>query len=275
MSIALESRTSDRIERSGLRHGMSCGTVYDSTEAGRVVPGIFAGDLRLTEANTPMAQNVEEREEEVVDSSSSSSIGRNSDSSGGESDDDGKNGDGEVQSSYKGPLGTLEALEEVLPMKRGISKFYCGKSRSFTSLAAAVSCSSIKEIAKPENAYTRKRKNLLAYSTFWDKNRDTPLRSNSGSISKKLASSSKSTLALAMTTSSYESNNNNENFSSSPPTLCRPPLHPRGRRSSNYESSPSPPKRNFSPWRSFSLSDLQCAVATNPSFTDLVVSRED
>ncbi|KAH7852199.1 hypothetical protein Vadar_021738 [Vaccinium darrowii] len=55
--------------------------------------------------------------------------------------------------------------------RRGISKFYGGKSKSFTSLADVVSCSSIKEIVKPEDAYTRKHKNLLAHGALWDKNR--------------------------------------------------------------------------------------------------------
>lgn len=53
-----------------------------------------------------------------LDSCSSSSIGRNSDSSGGSSDGgDESGGDGEVQSLYKGPLDTMDALEEVLPVK--------------------------------------------------------------------------------------------------------------------------------------------------------------
>lgn len=53
-----------------------------------------------------------------LDSCSSSSIGRNSDSSGGSSDGgDESGGETEVQSSYKGPLDTMDALEEVLPVK--------------------------------------------------------------------------------------------------------------------------------------------------------------
>ncbi|GFS33766.1 hypothetical protein Acr_00g0030470 [Actinidia rufa] len=231
-------------------------------------PEIFEGYRRLTAAK---------KEEEVVESSSSSSVGRNSDLSGGESDGDGDSGEGEIQSSYKAPLDNLEALEEVLPMKRSISKFYCGKSKSFTSLADAVSCSSVKEIVKPENAYTRKRKNLLAHSTFWDKNRNYPPRSNSGSLSKRPANS-RSTLALVAILSSCESNINSENHASnlSPPTLCRPPLYPHGRRSPNNQSSSSPPQRTLSSWRSFSLSDLQCATAatataTTPMYTMLII----
>ncbi|KAG0470989.1 hypothetical protein HPP92_015535 [Vanilla planifolia] len=53
--------------------------------------------------------------------------------------------------------------------RRGISKFYCGKSKSFASLSDAISnLSSAKELGKPENAYSRKRKNLLALSCMWE-----------------------------------------------------------------------------------------------------------
>lgn len=54
------------------------------------------------------------------ESCSSSSIGRNSDSSSDGGDESG--GESEVQSSYKGPLDTMDALEEVLPVKY---VFYC------------------------------------------------------------------------------------------------------------------------------------------------------
>ncbi|KAJ6824097.1 uncharacterized protein M6B38_129755 [Iris pallida] len=98
--------------------------------------------------------------------SCSSSIGRNSESSGGGSD--GGDDSEEVQSSLKGPLDTMDALEDSLPIRQGISKFYCGKSKSFTSLTDAQRASSAKDLAKPENFYTRKRKSLLAFSsTLW------------------------------------------------------------------------------------------------------------
>ncbi|CAI9765968.1 unnamed protein product [Fraxinus pennsylvanica] len=84
--------------------------------------------------------------------------------------------------------------------RNGIAKFYCEKSKSFTSL------SSIKDIGKPDDAYTRKRKNLLAYDNFWDKNRNSTLRSNNGGISKRPANS-RSALTQAETTSHSESNN--------------------------------------------------------------------
>ncbi|KAF2916882.1 hypothetical protein DAI22_09g152800 [Oryza sativa Japonica Group] len=84
----------------------------------------------------------EEEEEEVLTESSSigapspasSSIGENSGEEEGGDDEE------EVESKLKAEdeqvgLGCLDALEESLPIKRGLSNFYAGKSKSFTSLA--------------------------------------------------------------------------------------------------------------------------------------------
>ncbi|KGN55382.1 vitellogenin-2 [Cucumis sativus] len=194
--------------------------------------------------------------------SSSSSIGRNSD----QSDDEDNGENDEVQSSYKGPLDMMDSLEEVLPVRKGISKFYSGKSKSFTSLADASSVNSMKEIAKPENAYSKKRRNLMAYNLVWEKNRSFPLKNNGGGISKRPISSSKSSLALAVAMSSSESNSSEDSncssYSSSPPP--RPPLHPQSRPSNNNFPSMVPPQKTFSTWRSYSLADLQeCATFAN------------
>lgn len=96
MSIALQSNGGDTIRRPRFIHGMPCISIYDSSE-----PKVFNGDRRL---------------EPDVDSCSSSSIGRNSDLSDRSSDGE-DSGDDEVQSSYKGPLDTMDELEEVLPIK--------------------------------------------------------------------------------------------------------------------------------------------------------------
>ncbi|XP_047311109.1 uncharacterized protein LOC124914573 [Impatiens glandulifera] len=275
MSIAFESTTSSRIERPGLHHGMQHGTVYDSPDSGRTVFGNFpGGDRRLSTKNL-----VEDRlgggEE---DSTSSSSIGVNSDTSGGTESDEGQrdSDEVEVQSSFKGSLDTLEALEEVLPIKRSMSKFYNGKSKSFTSLAEAAYCRSIKDIVKPEDAYTRKRKNLLAHSIFWDKNPQKPSRASDieGGLFKKPASNtSRSNMGMAIR-EIISSDSNQQEHSSASPVRSRPPLHPQSRKSSppppvlpNREEEVSPfplpttttSPRSFSSWRSFSLSDLQCA----------------
>ncbi|XP_010261880.1 PREDICTED: uncharacterized protein LOC104600558 [Nelumbo nucifera] len=263
MSIALD-RSSNRIEGSGFIRGMSCMPIFDSSESGRTMPGVLEGDRRFPGGN--MASSADKVDETGQDfDSCSSSIGRNSDSGRSSAGSDGEDsGETEVQSSYKGPLDTMNALEDVLPTRRSISKFYCGKSKSFTSLADAASSTSIKDIVKPENAYTRKRKNLLACSNLWDKNRSFPLRSNGGGISKRPTNSSRSTLSLAVAmSSSSESNNTSEGSSSnaSPPRLL-PPLHPQAKPSLNSSSSS---QRTFSSWRSFSLTDLQGVAAATTS----------
>ncbi|VAI74239.1 unnamed protein product [Triticum turgidum subsp. durum] len=61
-------------------------------------------------------------------------------------------------------LGTLESLEDALPSKRGLSNFYAGKSKSFTSLAEAAAKAAAKEIAKPENPFNKRRRVLAAWS---------------------------------------------------------------------------------------------------------------
>ena len=110
MSIVLQRNSGVTIGESNVDHGMPCFSICD-----RSVPP--------------------EREADS-DSSNSSSIGTNSDSSE-ESSDWEDSGENEVQSSFKGPLDSINDLEEVLPTKRGISKFYSGKSKSFTSLSDA------------------------------------------------------------------------------------------------------------------------------------------
>lgn len=197
--------------------------------------------------------------------SSSSSIGRNSDLSS-----DGEDcGDEEAQSSYKGPLDVMAALEEVLPIRRGISNFYRGKSKSFTSLAEVSSSSTIEDISKPENAYTRRRRNLLAFNHVSDKNRNFPLRSHAGGISKRPLGSSRSTLAFAVAmTGSSDSIGNMSEGSRSPPLL--PPLHPQSRSVKNKIAS-SPSQQSLSAWRSFSFADLQhCATSATANSYQLL-----
>ncbi|XP_077230902.1 protein OXIDATIVE STRESS 3 LIKE 2-like [Tasmannia lanceolata] len=239
MSIALES-SGNRIEGSGFIGGISsCISIFEMPESGRNISGMVPEDRRIPAGN----------EEEELASCSSSSIGRNSDFSERSLQSDGE--DSEVQSSYKGPLDTMDSLEESLPIRRSISKFYCGKSKSFTSLADI--SSSIKDLAKPENAFNRKRKNLLACSVFCDKNRISPLRNTGGGISKRPANSSRSTLALAVAMSSCESNTNEDHE----PQL--PPLHPQGKCPIN---TTLPRQWSFSS-RSFSLTDLQGVTASS------------
>ncbi|KAK4368586.1 hypothetical protein RND71_012378 [Anisodus tanguticus] len=153
--------------------------------------------------------------------------------------------------------------------RRGISSFYAGKSKSYTSLADAASCSSLKDMVDSDNAYTRKRKNLLAHSNFFDKSQNHFPRNNSGGLYKRPINS-RSSLALGATSSCSESTNSSESLNSNAlsPRFSLPPLPPQSRRYSN-ESSSSPPEQKLSACRSFSLSDLQGAAAATPSLMDI------
>lgn len=235
-----------------------CVAVYDSKEYG-------AGDLG--------------HQLDHLSSSSTSSIGRNSDDSSLSETGGGAGGGGEeeVQSEYKGGGGihSFEALEEVLPIKRGISNFYSGKSKSFTSLSQATSCSSIKDIVKPENALTRKRKNLLAHNIFWNKNNHNRLRTSTGGIAKRTINSRSSASLAAMGHSESNSNSESSNSISSSPVLALPPLPPHPRTLSNKEFSASPQHQKFSPWRSFSLSDLQGVDAATSNIVGVCGSNDE
>ncbi|KAK8535331.1 hypothetical protein V6N13_081470 [Hibiscus sabdariffa] len=236
MSIALE-----RFETPGFGRVMKC-----------------ACDTSRYESSPAAAVAVAVAEEEVdwrgsSSATTSSSIGRNSDDDevSGRSSDGGDCGENEVQSSYKGPLDMMNSIEQVLPMRRSISSFYNGKSRSYTSLAEATSVSSMKDIAKPENAYTRRRRNLLAINHVWDKNRNKKLI--------RPISSSKSTLALAVAMSSSETDSFSSTGGDSPSTSSPrlPPLHPQTRSACFNNNSTASSVQNFSNWRSFSLADVR------------------
>ncbi|KAL7133265.1 hypothetical protein ABFS83_12G129000 [Erythranthe nasuta] len=149
MSIAMEIGNSDsnhRIELVGfviVHPKMACASsIYHSTKFSAVY------------WRCPAAQQlVSEYQSGSFSSSSISSIGNNiHEFRYGEDDGD------EVRSGYKGgPLDCLDALEEVLPVKKSISDSYCGKSKSYSSLSDATSCSSTEDITKPENAYSKNR----------------------------------------------------------------------------------------------------------------------
>ncbi|KAK4422182.1 hypothetical protein Salat_1800500 [Sesamum alatum] len=222
----------------------------EKNEAGGCLDGICGGDARFFMTKKVVFKDVEEKGlvKNLCLSDDSSSIGKNSDLSDNSMDKSGADDGEEVQSSYKqGALEAMEALEEVLPIRRGISRFYNGRSKSFITLSDSSSLSSIKDLAKPENAYMRRRRNLLACSLNWDKNRScSPLRSNGGGISKRMTGSPRTTLALAVAMNCSDVDNQTGEY------------NPAG-------SLPmSSPRTNFPVWRSFSCAHLQpCASAAN------------
>ncbi|RRT38408.1 hypothetical protein B296_00051296 [Ensete ventricosum] len=83
------------------------------------------------------------------------------------------------------PLYELSSLMEQLPIKRGLSKYYQGKSQSYTSLSAV---SSIEDLPKKDTAYRRKMKACRSYAGGTDashKSAHSPGRCNK-TISKKV-----------------------------------------------------------------------------------------
>jgi len=58
------------------------------------------------------------------------------------------------------PLHDLSSLMHQLPLKRGLSKYFQGKSQSFTSLSKVMS---LEDLAKPENPYNKKLKSCKSY----------------------------------------------------------------------------------------------------------------
>ncbi|KAK8513735.1 hypothetical protein V6N13_002458 [Hibiscus sabdariffa] len=255
MSLAFgrNNDNSSSIRRSGFLHGMQC------------ISSVYGSPVERSEDRRRLSSTVEVDDDDLG-SCSSSSIGRNSDDSGESQSDDGDSPEAEVQSQPKGPLDTVDALEEVLPMRKGISQYYNGKSKSFTCLADAAAASSVKDFAKPEDPYNKKRKNLLVRSSSLDKKRNNPLRNYVAEISKRVANANRSTVALGSTTSSRDINS-----TASSPSSCLPPLHPPCKKSTTIRPSSSSTNRPNPPCRSFSLSDLQFVAAGTPNIAGLAV----
>ncbi|XP_042410663.1 uncharacterized protein LOC122000265 [Zingiber officinale] len=61
--------------------------------------------------------------------------------------------DDDANMSKTGPLYELSTLMEQLPIKRGLSKYYQGKSQSYTSLSVV---RGIEDLPKKESSYKRK-----------------------------------------------------------------------------------------------------------------------
>ncbi|KAL5222604.1 hypothetical protein ABZP36_027317 [Zizania latifolia] len=152
-------------------------------------------------------------------------------------------------------LRTLESLEDALPIKRGLSNFYAGKSKSFTSLGEAAAKAAAKEIAKPENPFNKRRRVLAA----WSRRR--------ASCSSLVTTYLPPLLALDHTVVEEDeedsdteqcSNSNGDARRRQEPTFPPPRLSLLAQKSSMTTTSSS-----FRSPRSFSLSDLQNAAGYN------------
>lgn len=95
----------------------------------------------------------------------SSSAGRGSDSRAEAVHvEEAEEGDGEVQSSLRGPFDTMDALQDSLPCRREVSEFYNSKSCSLANDGDVVlSPQSSKGLANPETPSPKKRKGALPF----------------------------------------------------------------------------------------------------------------
>ncbi|KAI3915344.1 hypothetical protein MKX01_035603 [Papaver californicum] len=85
----------------------------------------------------------------------------------------------------KGPLYELSGLMNELPVKRGLSKHFQGKSQSFTSLS---NVQTLEDLAKRENPYKKKQmmmKSCKSYACGLDNSKSFATNNSSKMISKK------------------------------------------------------------------------------------------
>ncbi|XP_057519526.1 protein OXIDATIVE STRESS 3-like [Amaranthus tricolor] len=107
-----------------------------------------------------------------------------------------------------GPLYELSELMNQLPIKRGLSKYYQGKSQSFTSFAKV---GSLEDLAKKESPYQRRLKACRSYGGGL--NNFKSCTSPKAGISKRLTKGSLSNLSCLSRKPSFIGS-------------CRPPLSP-------------------------------------------------
>ncbi|KAM0952517.1 hypothetical protein DsansV1_C02g0013871 [Dioscorea sansibarensis] len=198
-----------------------------------------------------------------VDEHCSSLIGRNSVCS--ESD---REGSPEVESRLKGPLETMDALEEALPFRQGISRFGCGISKSLTDLADLVPlASSAKNCTKLANACTRKRKNIFLFTDMLgDVGNSNLLRNMGGGTPKKATNSSRSMALVNHSASSSGSNSSNSEGKQEPCQLLIP-CHPTG----SLTASPGTDTSPLSPSpKTLTLSTKSFSRTNHPACSSLV-----
>ncbi|XP_039130807.1 uncharacterized protein LOC120267174 [Dioscorea cayenensis subsp. rotundata] len=110
-----------------------------------------------------MEEEMRKLMEEEEETSSLSYIGQASDDDD-DDDDDGGEEEEEVESKRRDCLTSLVELHMFLPIKRGLSDFFEGKSRSFKCLSDLnIAAATAEVLAKPENPYNKRRRLLNSH----------------------------------------------------------------------------------------------------------------
>ncbi|XVF86717.1 hypothetical protein PTKIN_Ptkin18bG0064300 [Pterospermum kingtungense] len=135
--------------------------------------------------------NMENDENDDITTTSESSLGEYSSTSQGSTsssdlvDDASSPTSNSSSTNSNGPLYELSELMAQLPIKRGLSKYFQGKSQSFTSMS---SVKTIEELAKKESPYRKKMKACKSYGGGLDTHRVYTLPR--ATISKKVSRNS-------------------------------------------------------------------------------------
>lgn len=154
----------------GARKRKDVGVVQDQ-EAAEPSPPVLRGSSHGGVSAAPRRAAglfvLETVEEEADAEAERSSIGAASE----DEDEDGEEVDSGATSSAAGRKGgvlasmDMDALDDALPIKRGLSNFFSGKSRSFANLQdAAAAVTSARDLAKPENPFNKRRRVLRCCS---------------------------------------------------------------------------------------------------------------
>ncbi|RWW58862.1 hypothetical protein BHE74_00034241 [Ensete ventricosum] len=112
------------------------------------------------------------------------------------------------QLEEEGSLLEMSSLISVLPIKRGLSKHFNGKSQSFTSLDD-VRC--LEDLAKPERSCKRRLSSCKSYGGGLDSHKALSPKASSRIITKRASSSSSSLLSARR-----------HSLSSNRPPICSP-----------------------------------------------------
>ncbi|KAG0448765.1 hypothetical protein HPP92_027667 [Vanilla planifolia] len=144
------------------------GNVSDSVQEIRTEDAVDAG-MKALHTFSFIVKNPEE-EGDAEFSSDSSSIGADSSASSFEEGEDGKIKleEEEEEEATATTFVSLDSLEDSLPIKRGLSAFFSGKSKSFASLSDA-SASTAKDLAKTENPFNKRRRIQVANKVSWSR----------------------------------------------------------------------------------------------------------
>ncbi|KAI3932720.1 hypothetical protein MKW98_012691 [Papaver atlanticum] len=82
-----------------------------------------------------------------------------------DSEDDDENEAG--SKNLNGALSSMDSLEDSLPIKRGLSNYFTGKSKSFGNLSEVTTVNSL---VKTENPFNKRRRTLIAYKLSRSRN---------------------------------------------------------------------------------------------------------